>query len=241
MRYELKKVLPWGRSFDEYVRMFNLVDDDLNGRILGCADGPASFNAEMYQSGRSTISCDPIYRFTTQQLKAQIKRASVKIMEQTRKNIDNFMWSSIGSINELRDIRLTAMRKFLDDFEEGKKQGRYIVAELPSLPFDNDVFDIALCSHFLFLYSDRLSLEFHLESIVQLCRVADDVRIFPLIDLDLKPSPYVQPVASALEKDGFTVSIERVNYEFQRGGNKMLRITKDKKNVKSKTLNIVDN
>jgi hypothetical protein len=228
MRYELNQVLPWGRSFDEYVRMFNLVDDDLNGRILGCADGPASFNAEMHQSGRSTISCDPIYRFTIQQLKTQIKRASVKIMEQTRKNMSNFMWSSIGSINELRDIRLTAMRKFLNDFEEGKKQGRYIVAELPTLPFDDKAFDIALCSHFLFLYSDRLSLEFHCESIVQLCRVANDVRIFPLIDLDLRPSPYVQPIASGLEKDGFAVSIERVPYEFQRGGNKMLRIIKDK-------------
>jgi hypothetical protein len=229
MRYELKQVLPWGRSFDEYVRMFNLVDDDLNGRILGCADGPASFNAKMHQSGRRTISCDPIYRFSKQRLKAQIKHASAVISEQTRKNMGNFTWSSIGSIKELRDIRLTAMRKFLDDFEEGKEQGRYIVAELPTLPFDDGAFDIALCSHFLFLYSDRLSLEFHRESIMQLCRVADDVRIFPLIDLDLRPSPYVQPIASGLEKDGFAVSIERVPYEFQRGGNKMLRIIKDKK------------
>jgi hypothetical protein len=229
MRYELKRVLPWGRSFDEYLRMFNLNDDDLNRRILGCADGPASFNAEMYRRGRRVISCDPVYRFTKEQLKTQIKRASVKIIEQTRKNMDNFMWSSIGSIRELRDIRLTAMRRFLDDYELGKKQGRYIVAELPILPFDNGAFDIALCSHFLFLYSDRLSLEFHRESIVQLLRVADDVRIFPLIDLDLKPSPYVQPIASSLEENGFTISIERVNYEFQRGGNKMLRIIKDKK------------
>jgi hypothetical protein len=28
MRYELNRILPWGRSFDEYVRMFNLVDED---------------------------------------------------------------------------------------------------------------------------------------------------------------------------------------------------------------------
>jgi hypothetical protein len=231
MRYELSKVLPWGRSYDEYVRMFNLKDEDLNGTILGCADGPAGFNAEMYHRGCRVISCDPIYRFTRRQLKTQIKRASVKIIEQTKKNMDNFMWSSIGSIKELRQIRHSAMRKFLDDFEGGKQQGRYIVAELPVLPFDDGAFDVALCSHFLFLYSDRLSLDFHRKSIAQLCRVANDVRIFPLIDLDLKPSPYVQPVASNLEKDGFTVSVERVNYEFQRGGNKMLRIIKDKKNL----------
>jgi len=99
---------------------------------------------------------------------------------------------------------------------------------MPSFRFylvDDGAFDIALCSHFLFLYSDRLSLEFHRESIIQLCRIANDVRIFPLIDLDLRPSPYVQPIVRSLEKDGFTASIERVPYEFQRGGNEMLRIT----------------
>jgi hypothetical protein len=229
MRYELKRILPWGRSFDEYVRMFNLNDGDLSGTILGCADGPAGFNAEMHQNGRNVTSCDPIYRFTKQQLNVRIKQAYAEIIEQTRKNISNFVWSSIGSVAELCDIRLSAMRKFLDDYELGKQQGRYIVAELPALPFDSGAFDIALCSHFLFLYSDRLSIEFHRKSVEQLCRVANEVRIFPLIDLDLKPSPYVQPIASGLEKDGFMVSIERVNYEFQRGGNKMLRIIKDKK------------
>ncbi|MGD8499304.1 MAG: hypothetical protein PVJ86_01575, partial [Phycisphaerales bacterium] len=200
MRYELSQVLPWGRSFDEYVRMFSLDDEDLGGRILGCADGPASFNAEMHRRGRRVISSDPIYRFTRQQLSAQIDKACEEIVEQTRKNMGNFVWSSIGSIGELRDTRMSAMRKFLDDYDEGKEQGRYIDAELPILPFDDGAFDIALCSHLLFLYSDRLSLDFHRESILQLCRVADDVRIFPLIDLDLRPSPHVQAIASCLEE-----------------------------------------
>lgn len=224
MRYELSQVLPWGRSFEEYTRMFNLNDANLKGTILGCADGPAGFNAEMHRRGWRVISCDPIYHFTKQQLSERIQLASVEIIEQTRKNIDNFVWSSIGSIEELREMRFSAMRQFLDDYDEGKQQGRYIDAELPVLPFDNGAFDVALCSHFLFLYSERLSLEFHLKSIMELCRIAGDVRIFPLIDLDLKPSPHVQPTASRLEDEGFTVSIERVPYEFQRGGNEMLRI-----------------
>jgi hypothetical protein len=44
--FTLERVVPWGRSFDEYRRMFVLSSDDLRLRILGCADGPASFNAE---------------------------------------------------------------------------------------------------------------------------------------------------------------------------------------------------
>ncbi len=225
MRFELSQVLPWGRSFDEYVRMFDLKEVDLDSRILGCADGPASFNAEMNRRGLRVVSCDPIYWFTKKQLSTRIDQACEEIIEQTCKNAGNFVWSSIGSIEDLRDTRTAAMAQFLADYDEGKEQGRYIDAELPILPFDEGAFDIALCSHFLFLYSDRLNLEFHCESIRQLCRAANDVRIFPLIDLDLKPSPYVRPIVRSLEKDGFTVSVDRVPYEFQRGGNEMLRIT----------------
>jgi len=224
MRYELSDVLPWGRSFEEYVKMFSLTEDDLNRAILGCADGPAGFNARMNRRGRRVVSCDPIYSFTRQQLSSRIEQACTEIIEQTRKHMDNFLWSSIGSIEELRETRMSAMELFLADYDDGKAQGRYIDAELPTLPFSDTAFDVALCSHFLFLYSDRLSLDFHRQSIAQLCRVAREVRIFPLIDLDLRPSPHVRPIAHCLEDEGLAVSIERVDYEFQRGGNEMLRI-----------------
>jgi hypothetical protein len=225
MRFELSEVLPWGRSFDEYIAMFDLKDNDLDGRILGCADGPASFNAELNRRGGRVVSCDPIYRFTREQLSARIEQACEEIIEQTKRNADNFVWSSISSVEELRETRMSAMSSFLADYEGGREQGRYFDAELPGLPFDKGAFDIVLCSHFLFLYSDRLSLEFHRKSIRELCRVADDVRVFPLIDLDLRPSPCVRPIIRSLEEDGFTASIERVPYEFQRGGNEMLKIT----------------
>ena len=224
MRFELSQILPWGRAFDEYVAMFDLKQEDLGGRILGCADGPAGFNAELNRRGGRVVSCDPIYRFTNEQLSGRIEQACEEIIEQTRKNAGNFVWSSISSVEELRETRMSAMRKFMADYDEGKEQGRYVSAELPLLPFDDGAFDIALCSHFLFLYSDRLSLDFHCESIRQLCRVANEVRLFPLIDLDLRPSPHVQPIIRSLEKNGFTASVERVPYEFQRGGNEMLKV-----------------
>ncbi len=44
---KLNEVVPWGRSLLEYKLMFNLSEVDLNSKILGCGDGPASFNAEM--------------------------------------------------------------------------------------------------------------------------------------------------------------------------------------------------
>jgi len=60
----INEAYPWGRSFDEYRRMFNLTEDDLAGRIVGCADGPAAFNGGMRRRGKRVISCDPLYAFT---------------------------------------------------------------------------------------------------------------------------------------------------------------------------------
>ena len=44
MSFSLKQIVPWGRSFAEYVAMFALSGDDLGKRILGCGDGPAAFD-----------------------------------------------------------------------------------------------------------------------------------------------------------------------------------------------------
>jgi hypothetical protein len=63
---KLSEVIPWGRSFDEYRLMFGLSERDLAGRILGCGDGPACFNAEATDKGYTVISCDPIYAFSTE-------------------------------------------------------------------------------------------------------------------------------------------------------------------------------
>ena len=52
MPFTLDQIVPWGRSFDEYVKMFALTEADLEKRILGCGDGPASFNAVMRTKGR---------------------------------------------------------------------------------------------------------------------------------------------------------------------------------------------
>ena len=94
------------------------------------------------------------------------------------------------------------MRRFLEDFEKGKAEGRYVTASLPSLPFGNGEYTIALCSHLLFLYSDQLNLDFHRASVEELLRVAAEVRIFPLLTLERKPSPHIEPLMTYLAEKG---------------------------------------
>jgi hypothetical protein len=224
MGFTLDKIVPWGRSYDEYLRMFALTMDDLAGVILGCGDGPASFNAELSRRGGNIRSVDPIYTFDTEQIKNRIDATYDEVITQTRKNQNEFVWDVIPSIEELGRLRMTAMELFLADFATGKQQGRYIAGELPSLPFDTRQFDLALSSHFLFLYSAHLSAEFHLLALREMLRVAREVRVFPLLTLGGMPSPHIGLVKDRLEADGFRVEIRQVAYEFQRGGNEMMEI-----------------
>lgn len=224
MGFTLSKVVPWGRSYDEYVSMFDLSDDELLLRILGCGDGPAEFNARLSARNGNIVSFDPIYEFDTSQLRNRISETYQAVMGQMRKNQADYVWNAITSVEDLGRIRMSAMNAFLLDFEAGKQEGRYIAGELPSLPFDKEQFDIALSSHFLFLYSAHLSAEFHLQALEEMLRVAREVRVFPLLTLEGKLSPHLNFVTEHLVKQGFCVTIKHVPYEFQRGGNEMLRI-----------------
>jgi hypothetical protein len=224
MAFKYEEAVPWGRSFDEYQRMFHLTNEDLQKSILGCADGPASFNAEMTRKGHRVVSCDPLYQLTATQIEKRIDVTYDEVIGQTRQNQEKFIWDVISSPDELGRIRLEAMRDFLGDYEQGKESGRYVPAELPDLPFAPLSFDVTLCSHFLFFYSDSLSLAFHQQSLDELCRVAHEVRIFPMLTYNAEPCSLVTPILEYLKSTGRNVLIEKVPYEFQRGGNMMMKI-----------------
>lgn len=223
--FTLDQVVPWGRSFEEYRRMFALSDADLERQILGCGDGPASFNAEATRRGGHVVSCDPIYRFETPQIEQRIATTFDQIIDQTRRNAHEFVWGDgIGTVEELGQVRMAAMHTFLDDYARGKTAGRYVEAELPTLPFADAAFDLVLCSHFVFLYSTQLGEVFHRAAVQELSRVAAEVRIFPLLALGGERSPLVDRCGRDLRDKGRDVSIETVPDQFQRGGNQMMRV-----------------
>ena len=222
--FTLADVVPWGRSYDEYRRMFALGDVDLRRRVLGCADGPASFNAEATGRGMRVTSVDPLYVCDAAQIRERIDATFGDMLAQTARNRHEFVWGAISSVEELASVRRVAMETFLADYDAGPRGGRYVGGALPALPFADGTFDLALCSHFLFLYSTQLSAEFHLASVRELARVAHEVRIFPLLALGAQPSAHVPVVMAAMRRAGHDATIETVPYEFQRGGNQMLRI-----------------
>lgn len=218
---ELKNVVPWGRSFDEYRDMFMLTDADLQKTILGCGDGPASFNAELTKAGGNVVSADPVYRFTVAEIRSRVREVYPEIMSEVAKNPDDYIWDSIRDVEHLGHVRMEAMELFFDDYKQGKQAGRYIDASLPELTFEDKTFDLALCSHYLFLYSDHVSLQEHILSMKELCRVAHEVRVYPLVTLEGKRSGHLDPVVAELQNVGVDVSFQKVRYRFQKGAEEM--------------------
>ncbi|HXC57680.1 MAG TPA: methyltransferase domain-containing protein [Steroidobacteraceae bacterium] len=224
MTFTLNDVVPWGRNLEEYCAMFALGETERGVSILGCADGPASFNAEGTASGMRIVSVDPLYNFSTAQIRARIEEATPGIAEQTRRNAAEFVWNQFPDVDALIVSRQNTMELFLADYDAGIAQGRYASGSAIDLPFPDHSFDLALCSHFLFLYSAQHDLAFHLKALRELARVADEIRVFPLLELGTVESRHLRAVMLALPRMGLKVERRRVPYELQRGGNEMLVI-----------------
>ncbi|MBK1706089.1 hypothetical protein [Halochromatium glycolicum] len=55
-------------------------------------------------------------------------------------------------------------------------------------------------------------------------RVSREVRLFPLLTLNGEPSPHVEPVIAQAQAAGWKADIVSVDYAFQRGADRMLRL-----------------
>lgn len=226
---KLDKVVPFGRLLSEYQLMFRLTPEDMERKILDVASGPASFHAQMYRLGHFVTSIDPIYKFSGQEIQQRFDECVNHIIKQVEMTPKDWVWNFHKSAEDLRRNREKALATFLADYERGKVEQRYIQGALPDILLE-DHYDLVLCSHFLFLYSEQLDYGFHRSSILNLLERSHEVRIFPLLTLDLKQSPYLKPILQELHQLGYSTEILKVDYELQRGGNEMLKIQSRKEN-----------
>lgn len=226
MAFLLKDVVPWGRNLNEYRKMFNLTDKELsNKKIIGFGDGPASFNSEATELGYDVTSLDRVYKFTRLELDKRISDSRDIIIEQMKNNADNYVWREIKDLDELEQIRMSAMKTFIADYDKGKADRRYIYHELPNkTEFIEDTFDLGLSSHFLLMYT-ALGYDFHIKSINEMLRICREVRIFPIVDLDGNKSELTNKVMEYF-KDNYEVKLISTAYEFQKCDNLMLSIKK---------------
>jgi SAM-dependent methyltransferase len=211
------------RSFEEYRAMFALTDAELRGEILDCPGGGSSFTARASAiGGLRALAVDPVYARPGAELGRLVIAETERGSAHTAAGADRYAWDCFGDLDGHRRIRQQSAKLFADDLLANPD--RYVPAALPALPFEDADFDLVLSSHLLFTYADRLDLAFHRRALIELNRLARaEVRVFPLLDQAGRPlDALVDHLRADLQAVGITTAIRLVEYEFQRGGNRML-------------------
>lgn len=139
----------------EYEILFNLTPTDLTKKIIDFPSGLNSFTAEMVSKNLQVVACDPLY-------------ASDELQK----------FSDAMLKNALLPDRTLILKEFYTDFTKEAGGHYYVGGNLPTLPFANHQFDLMLSSFFFF--SPEATTENCWNNLMEMLRVATEVRIYPL-------------------------------------------------------------
>ena len=214
----------FGRPFEELLKCFGLTRGELRRRrVLECPSGPSSFVAEATRLGVDAVGVDPLFYRGPEALRQLALSDFKEMFERVRENADRFVAKTYGSIDEAEVARREALGTFLLDYSRGYCAGRYRYGCLPNLAFDDRSFDLTLCGHLLFIYSEKLDAGFHRAAIHELCRVTrEEIRIHPVVDSESRRYPQLDELVEIAKELGFRGDLRPVEHEFFRGSNQTL-------------------
>jgi len=218
-RLQLRKVVFYGRSLEEYRLFFNLDDRHLAGRrILDCPAGTASFCAEASHLGARVVGLDPGYALAPEAMADTARADIAHTLAEVRRIQHVYRWGHFRSLAEMEQARYRILERFLCDLKSAPP-GRYLAGKLPSLPFADGAFDLVLSGHLLFIYEEYLDFEFHCAAIREMLRVGGELRLFPVAGMDRQPWRPLGRLQAALASEGITLQLEPSREEFAAGWN----------------------
>jgi SAM-dependent methyltransferase len=214
------------RSFDEYRAMFDLTDDDLDGRVLDCPGGGAGFTAIAHGLGVRAVAADPAYATPPEELVARLRDELERGSAWTRAHAGRYTWTAHAGPDQHARVRAEAAALFAGDLLA--RPGGYVAAALPELPFADDSFDLVLSSHLLFTYADRIDAAAHEQALRELLRVCRGrVLVYPMVDQAGRAVPdLVDRLMRTLSADGVRARVRETGYDFQRGARHLLELSR---------------
>ena len=211
------------RGLFDYRSMFLLDDNAINSTsFLDCAAGASSFGAQVRARNGRALSVDPIYDQPAEQIVARVRNNLANSGKWFAANDAAIDWNYLGT--HLAYCRATdaILDLFADDYRRSPSQ--YLAGRLPNLPLADDAVDMCLTSNFLFAYSELMSAREHIESLLELTRVArSEVRAHPVdhrggSDISL----LVEEVCEGLTAAGCTVKLVAPEHSWLKGARTMI-------------------
>lgn len=221
----MERLVLWGHHLDEYRDMFDLPEAALGLRFLEFQSGVSAFQTDLRDTAAHLVSYDTWFDLDKDTLQQKIETSFSARLTQIKQRAEAFDLSRYaGSLDKLVAYRRQGIAEFLQDYELGHAEGRYLHAAQSRLPFADFFFDYALSAHHFFSVTAPQTIDYYLNTIEELARVAKEVRIFPLVDAQGVPSELLGPVILALQQKNYGIEVRDVAYHLQPKGNAMLRI-----------------
>jgi SAM-dependent methyltransferase len=194
--------------------MFDLDSSDLSASLVDCSAGVAGFTAEAGRRGTRVVAVDPAYALAREELARLGNEDLVRGSAIAAEHPDGFTFDWYGTPERRLSMRTRSLAQFLPDLVMHPE--RYVAAQLPQLPFRDDAFDLAVCSHLLFTWADQLGLDWHRAALLELTRVSRQVRVFPTVVQGAgAPVPFWDELMADLVSTGLRTELRPVPYKFQ--------------------------
>lgn len=229
--FNLERVTFYGRSLPEYSKMFLLdCSDWVSKSILDCPSGPASFCREARGLGIEVCAVDPQYVNEPDRLLAIGSQDIDYVISKIAQTRDQRKWDYYENLDYLKNKQFEILHSFIEEYRNyWKSQSNYIAASLPKLPFEDNTFDLAVSGHFLFSFQFHFSKTFTIDSLLELARVAREVRVFPLrANEQDRNAPFAdfEDIIISLRQQGLAIEVKPSAFEFQVGANQVMILKK---------------
>lgn len=213
----------WVYNLNDYRQMFDLTEGDLSQSILDYPAGISSFNAEMKAMGHAVVSGDQSYGLPPDEMRELADSIYHEDEVELRAHLDRLVDQSEAGVKTMLTNWQSRKEQFLLDYAKGQSENRYQNMTMPTLSSKDHEFELALCSDLLFQSQAREGYT-PMTLLQELCRVAKEVRVFPLMDESGDVAKVLGPVMLELQSNNFGVEVRAVPYEEQKGSNAMLRV-----------------
>lgn len=218
-----------GRTPSEYEMIFDVELDSFQyDSVLDCPGGPCGFTAAANEAGIDATAADLMYGVEPDSLSERCSSDIQKVRKSFEKgDVSRFNWEYYGNTDGLIEQLEAAYEIFIQDYRDNYGTQRYVEAELPDLPFEDNSFELVLSAHLLFLYRKKFSYDFHRESLLELARVAsEEVRVYPLtIIAESEDYPRIDELRDELHSRGHDTRREDSDFAFLSNSPEMLVIS----------------